>query len=137
MLCAAEPRSGSLSEPLLSVSEKGADWLSGGDGWIYFLTSDVAQVPLLIMECVWTLFVPDSSVRGVLYLCLWLQPQVKSWVWFLLFSHANQMCFRGMNFWSYTICQGIEEIYVPEELRGFPVCKGDHFPLFPHLFAMK
>ena len=24
-----------------------------------------------------------------------------------------------------------------EELRGFPDCKGDHFPLFPHLFAMK
>ena len=108
-------------------------------GSVYFLTSDLAQMPLLIMACVWTLFVPDSSVRGVLCLCIWLQPQVKSWVWSILFSCNPNMLQRDelLGFQSHTTCQGIEEIYVPEELRGFPDGKGDLFPLFLHLFAMK
>ena len=42
-----------------------------------------------------------------------------------------------LGFQSHTTCQGVEEIYVTEELRGFLDGKGDLFPLFPHLFAMK
>ena len=63
------------------------------DGSLYFLISDLAQVPLLLMARVWAPFhARTAQLSGVLfYQSLAPAPSEES-VRFLLFFHANQGC---------------------------------------------
>ena len=48
-------------------------------GSLYFLISDLAQVPLLLMARVWAPFhARTAQLSGVLSTSLWIQPPVKS-----------------------------------------------------------
>ena len=81
-------------------------------GLPYFLISDLAQVPLLLMAHVWA---PDSSAEQSIFYPS-LAPAPGFYCSFMQTKCAevgkSQVCFRPMNFLVFRaiMCQGVEEI---------------------------